>query len=237
MQHPTQDTSIEPAQLTQLNTSQPRFSVVLATEHAWEPEIDQLRIAAYLKAGYFKLPNPDSVRRRTDPKNSFCLLVLGPTKTLVATARVAFVRNRRDAESVLQGPVPLPADDLPSITLCRGATDPAFRGQGLMTFLVSLGVEVAYRSGVRSAIAMQADGTPHYQAMLEASWQFADVATEFAHTVSFETPTMKLCYLRKDRMPDSVSHSRRRHSNILGPAHTDRVIGEAAMVVSKLAKS
>jgi hypothetical protein len=48
---------------------------------------------------------------------------------------------------------------------------------------------------------------------------------------------MKLCYLRKERMQASVDHSRRRHSNILGPAHTDRAITEAAMVVRKLARS
>ena len=239
MQKPAHDTSIHPDQPVQSrpNASSPAYSLVVATDRAWESDIDQLRINAYLKAGYFKLPNPDPVRRRADPPDSFCLLVLGPRKTLAATVRIAYVHNQRAAESVLQGPVPLTSNDFPSITLCRGATDPQYRGQGLMTFLVSLGVEVAYRSGVRSAIGMQADGTPHFRAIQEASWQCVDVATEFAHTVSFDTATMKLCYLRKDRMVTSVEHSRRRHANILGPAQTDRAIGEAAMVVRKLAKS
>ncbi len=106
-----------------------------------------------------------------------------------------------------------------------------------MSFLVSLGVEVAYRSGLRSAIGMQADGTPHFRAMQEASWQCVDVATKFAHTVSFDTPTMKLVYLRRDRMYESVEHSRRRHTNMLELEQTDRVIDEAAMFVRKLAKS
>lgn len=220
-----------------LDTATPAYSVAVATERAWESDIDKLRIAAYLQAGYFKLPDPDPVRRRADPKDSFCMLVLGPGKTLAATVRLAYVHNQRIAESVLQGPVPLRPDDFPAITLCRGATDQRFRGRGLMTLLVSLGVEAAHRAGVRSAIGMQADGTPHFRAMQEASWQSLDVATKFAHTVSFDTPTMKLCYLRKDRMQASVEHSRRRHANILGLAQTDRAIVDAAMVVRKLAKS
>lgn len=221
----------------ELDTATSGYSLTVATERAWESEIDKLRIAAYLQAGNFKLPDPDPLRRRADPKDSLCLLVRAPDKTLAATVRLAYVQNRRTAEDVLQGPVPLLPEDFPAITLCRGATDQRFRGKGLMTFLVAMGVEVAHRARTPSALGMQAVGTPHFRAMQEASWQSLDVESRFAHVISIDTPTMKLCYLRRDRMQTSVEHSRRRHSNILDLAHTDRALGDATMVVRKLAKS
>ena len=211
------------------------YSVMVASGREWEHEIDELRIASYRTAGYFKLPNPDTVRRRTDPDESFCL-VIRQGASLAATVRLAYVHERAAAEAVLQGPVPLDGDDFPSITLCRGATNPRFRGQGLMSLLVALGVSVAYRAGIRSAIGMQADGTPHFEEMTRAGWQCRDVATHFARSVSFETPTMKLVYLRKARMADSIEHSKRRHANTLAPARAEPAIAHAVSVLRKMAR-
>ena len=179
------------------------YSVGVASGREWEREIDALRIASYRTAGYFKLPDPDTVRRRTDPEDSLCLVVRqGPM--LAATVRLAYVRDRAAAESVLQGPVPLDVEDFPSITLCRGATDPRHRGRGLMSLLVALGVAVAHRAGLRSALGMQADGTPHYREMTRAGWRSRDVETRFARSVTFETPTMQLGYLQRAAMPHSI---------------------------------
>lgn len=211
------------------------YSVLVAAGREWEREIDELRIASYRTAGYFKLPNPDTVRRRTDPADSMCL-VIRQGGALAATVRLAYVPDRSSAEAVLQGPVPLERDDFPSITLCRGATSPQHRGRGLMSLLVSLGVDVAYRAGIRSAIGMQADGTPHYEEMKRAHWQSRDVATQFAHSVSFETPTMKLVYLRKDRMAQSIAHSKRRHADTLAPDRADLAIVNAAAILRKMAR-
>jgi hypothetical protein len=211
------------------------YSVMVAAGREWEREIDDLRIASYRTAGYFKLPNPDTVRRRTDPEDSFCLVIRQGT-ALAATVRLAYVHERTSAEAVLQGPVPLDAADFPSITLCRGATNPHFRGQGLMSLLVSLGVSVAYRAGIRSAIGMQADGTPHFHEMTRAGWQCRDVATQFARSVSFETPTMKLVYLRKARMADSIEHSKRRHADTLAASRAEPAIAQAVSVLRKMAR-
>jgi hypothetical protein len=104
------------------------YSLHVASGRDWEREIDDLRIASYRSAGYFKLPDPDTVRRRTDPDDSLCLLLRqGPV--LAATVRLAYVRDRAAAEAVLQGPVPLDTDDFPSVSLCRGATAPRHRGR------------------------------------------------------------------------------------------------------------
>jgi hypothetical protein len=59
-----------------------------------EREIDDLRIASYRTAGHFKLPDPDAVRRRTDPDDSLCLL-LRQGRVLSATVRLAYVRDPR----------------------------------------------------------------------------------------------------------------------------------------------
>ncbi len=82
----SQDNSNNQAQRSQTparpNAPAPGFSVLVATERAWESEIDQLRIAAYLKAGYFKLPDPEPVRRRSDPQDRFVCWCSGPEKRL-----------------------------------------------------------------------------------------------------------------------------------------------------------
>ncbi len=212
------------------------YQLVVATDRQWEREIDELRIASYRTAGYFKLPNPDTVRRRTDPTDSLCLLLRqGPV--VAATVRLAYVHDRPAAEVVLQGPVPLDREDFPAVTFCRGATDSRHRGRGLMSLLVALGVAVTHRAGMRSAIGMQADGTPHFDEIVRASWQSREVATEFAKSVSFETPTMKLVYLRRARMPDSIEYSNRRHAQILAPERAAPAIEQAAGHLRKMARS
>ena len=211
------------------------YSVGVASGREWEREIDALRIASYRTAGYFKLPDPDTVRRRTDPEDSLCLVVRqGPM--LAATVRLAYVRDRAAAESVLQGPVPLDVEDFPSITLCRGATDPRHRGRGLMSLLVALGVAVAHRAGLRSALGMQADGTPHYREMTRAGWRSRDVETRFARSVSFETPTMKLVYLQRAARPHRIAHSARRHAGTVSPARAEPAISHAATLLQRMSR-
>jgi GNAT superfamily N-acetyltransferase len=211
------------------------YALHVASGREWEREIDDLRIASYRTAGYFKLPDPDTVRRRTDPDDSLCLLLRqGPV--LAATVRLAYVRDRAAAEAVLQGPVPLDTDDFPSITLCRGATDPRHRGRGLMSLLVAAGVAIAHRAGLRSAIGMQADGTPHYREMTRAGWRSRDVATRFARSVSFETPTMKLVHLHRAAMPQSIEHSNRRHAQTLAPSRAEPAIERSAVLLGRMAR-
>ena len=86
------------------------YSVMVASGREWEHEIDEQRIASSRTAGSFKLPNPATVRRRTDPDDSFCL-VIRQGAVLAATVRLAYVHERTAAGAVLQGPVPLDGDD------------------------------------------------------------------------------------------------------------------------------
>jgi hypothetical protein len=181
------------------------FKLRIATD-ADEAHVDSVRQAAYATAGYFSIPDPEAVTRRTDPADSICF-VIANRSIIAATIRVAYADTQPQAQRLLQGPAPLNAGYFPTATLCRGATSMAFRRQGLMAFLVSVGVAVASRAQLSSTTGMQAVGTPHYEAMLRAGWQSQDVTTEGERCIQIDESKMKLVHIDADRFELSEAYA------------------------------
>ncbi|MGC1439882.1 MAG: hypothetical protein WA888_04675, partial [Burkholderiaceae bacterium] len=165
------------------------------------------------------------VKTKSDPDNSFCYIVTDGLD-IAATMRLAFVSTRAEGAKIIEGRPPENAVDFPGVALCRGATNKSFRGMGLMTFLVSVGVSVARHAGLRSAIAMQAVGTPHFGAMQRAGWQSVNVSTETAYAVSFDTGEMNLVYLSSAGLVSSDEYSRREHADIADHLRISDAIAE-----------
>lgn len=189
-------------------------------------EIDKLRQAAYSSAVNFKLPDPATVLRRHDPAGSLCFVV-GSKRQLFATMRIALAQDRLEAERLLEGKAAVPGNFFPGAVLSRGATHPIVRGNGLMGFLVSLGVAVAARSGLGSALAVQVDGTPHFAAMSAAGWQSKAIGAEDLALVSIER-TLQLVYLSRDRYEASARQSRQAHDALYRLLNPEPVIREAS---------
>lgn len=187
------------------------------------PAIDALRTVAYANASNFKLPEPDRVLTRHDPDNSFCF-VISDGQQIAATMRVVFIGSRAEGARVVEGSVPEDACTFPGVALCRGATAKNFRGMGLMTFLVSTGVAVAYRAGLRSAIAVQAVGTAHFDAMLQAGWQSEEVSGKQVRLVALNGPELKFVYLPISLLPRSQQHSEQRHHDLWQYLQADQAI-------------
>ncbi len=200
-----------------------------------EARIDALRQAAYATAGYFSIPDPDAVTRRTDPPGSICLVVANQA-TIAATVRVVCAQTQPLAESLLQGPAPLGQDYFPTVTLCRGATHADFRRQGLMAFLVGVGVAIASKAQLASATGMQAIGTPHYGAMLRAGWQSRNVETGNVECIQIDGPQMKLVHIGSDRFKLSENYATHHFHELYRSLHAWLAIEEAASRI-KQAKS
>jgi hypothetical protein len=105
-----------------------------------------------------------------------------------------------------------------------------------MSLLVAAGVAIAHRAGLRSAIGMRADGTPHCSEMTRAGWRSRDVTTRFARSMSSATPTMKLVHRHRAAMPQSVEHSNRRHAQTLAPSRAEPAIERSAVLLGLMSR-
>jgi hypothetical protein len=207
------------------------FVLNIATP-AQTPLIDALRQKAYMAAGYFSLPDPRTVRRATDPAHAICL-VIASKRELAATVRLAWARDRKQAESILEGSAELGASYFPSLVMCRGATDPAFRGLGLMAFFASMGPAIAQRAGLGSALGVQYEGTPHFRAMSAAGWERKPIGGERMATVKGNA-ALSLVYIGRERFAASVRHSERVHAELHRRLDVPRVVADAAALIAKL---
>ena len=198
---------------------------------AQDDEIDRLRRHAYATAVNFELPDPTTILRRRDPRDAVCL-VIGTRDTLAATMRIALAGDRPSAEKLLEGEAELERRYFPGAVLSRGATDPRFRGNGLMGFLVSLGVAVARQCGLGSALAVQIEGTPHFTAMAAAGWQSRTISDEDLALVRNERP-LQLVYVGRERFEQSAAQSRHAHALLYRRLKPEPGIREAADRLSK----
>lgn len=208
------------------------FRLAIATV-AHDAQVDQLRIGAYTKAGYFSIPNPELLRRKADPENAICLIIANK-KEIAATFRVGLARDRTNAEALLQGPCPLAGELFPTLTLCRGATNPAFRRQGLMTFLVGIGVAIANQAGLQSATGMQAEGTPHFGAMLASGWQNKEVASEDTQCVRMATAEMQLVYISRTRFGYSANYGEEQYHHLHKSFRSAEAVVQGALMIEKI---
>lgn len=212
-------------------TPLPPLTFSIATDRHTDA-IDRLRQSTYAKAGYFSLPDPETVRRRTDPPNSICLIVTSGD-VLAATGRLTYAQTRADAERVLEAEADLPADYFPTLAMCRGATDPAFRGLGLMAFLVSAGVAASRRAGLGSAVIVQYEGTPHARAMKRAGWASRPIPDDRMGTVRGNAD-LGLLYIPRTAFADSEAHSAQVHAQLRTHLKAEYTISEIAGALLKL---
>jgi hypothetical protein len=212
-----------------VDTRDPFALGIANTTHT--PSIDLLRQKSYATAGYFSLPDPRTVRRENDLPHAITLIVASK-RELAATVRLTYARDRKQVEAILEGTADVSASYFPTMTICRGATDPKFRGLGLMAFLVSVGVAAARQAGLGSALAMQAEGTPHYPAMKAAGWNSRPVAGDRMNTVKLNA-VMSFVYIDRTAFANSVSHSARVHHELHQRLDVARVVTEAAALIAK----
>jgi len=208
------------------------FRLAIA-EPTHDGAIDRLRQSAYAKAGYFTLPDPELLRRKVDPNNSICLIVANKS-TIAATVRLGLAPDQKRAEQLLQGPAPLHQEMFPTLTLCRGATNPGFRGEGLMTFLVGLGVAIADRAGLASTTGMQAAGTPHFKKMIDGGWLSKDVPSDATECVRMETAVMKFVYISADRFGYSANYGYEHHAHLHKHLESANIIDRGARMIEKI---
>lgn len=230
--HPSSNTPNQQSIITDYGHDPFRLRIAAGAD---EQQIDALRQAAYATAGYLSIPDPQSVTRRTDPAESLCLIIANRT-TVAATVRVAYAQNQPTTEAVLQGPVPLGRDHFPTATLCRGATNAKFRRQGLMVFLVGVGVAIAKQAGLASATGMQVLGTPHYGAMLKSGWQSRDVHTDHVVSIRIDGPQMKLVHIGADRFHLSENYGRRHFSALHKSLNASPIVKEASTQIVQAAR-
>ena len=199
------------------------FRLQVATE-VHTPAINSLRERAYAAAGYFSLPDPRTVHRSTDSPSAISLALMSGD-ALAATARFTPAFTRQQAENVIEGDVDLAPHWFPTIVLCRGATEPAFRGLGLMAFMAVLGVAIAKRAGFGSATAVMYDGTPHYRAMARAGWKRKPVGGERMATVQGNVG-LSLVYIGQLAFEDSIAHSAAVHARLNQQVGADAVVND-----------
>lgn len=205
------------------------FTLSIATP-AHTAMINELRQKAYTMAGYFSLPDPRTVRRDTDAPHAI-VFVIANKRSLAATVRMTYAKDRKNAERILEGTADVPPSYFPCVTMCRGATDPKYRGLGLMAFLVSLGVASARRAGLGSALGVQYDGTPHFRAMNAAGWDRKPIADQMS-TVKGNAG-LGLVYIGRERFETSVRHSERVHAQLHQVFEVDRVVRDAVEQIAK----
>ncbi len=208
----------------------PPMKLEIATERH-TAAIDRLRQLSYANAGYFSLPDPETVRRKTDPAASICLVVMQGA-TLAATGRFTPAETRSEAEKILEGEANLPAHYFPTLAMCRGATDPTFRGMGLMAFIVSAGVAAACRAGLGSAVVVQYDGTPHAAAMKRAGWASKPIGGDRMGTVHGHTD-LSLLYIPKSSFNESEAQSAHVHARLRAHLNAAPVIDEIGRLLEK----
>jgi GNAT superfamily N-acetyltransferase len=193
--------------------------------------VDALRQQAYSNASYFSLPDPTAVMRQTDPVESMCLIVVRQGE-IAATVRVTFASDRAAAQSILEGTAEVPDNFFPTVAVCRGATDPRYRGLGLMAFLVSMAVRIAWTAKLGSALAVQSDDIPHYPAMNRAGWQKKPIGSDYMATVG-DHSALRLVYLGHDLFERSVAHSARVHFQLCQRFEVDRLINSSVWLIHK----
>lgn len=208
----------------------PPMTLEVASERHTEA-IDRLRQVTYASAGYFSLPDPETVRRRTDPASSICMVVM-QGKSLAATGRLTLAATRGEAERILEGEADLPSHCFPTLAMCRGATDSAYRGMGLMAFLVSVGVAAASRAGLGSSVVVQYDGTPHARAMKRAGWEAKPIGGDRMGTVRGHAG-LSLLYIPKSSFKDSEAHSANVHAALRAHLKAAPFIEELARLLEK----
>jgi GNAT superfamily N-acetyltransferase len=191
--------------------------------------VDALRQQAYSNASYFSLPDPTAVMRQTDPLESMCLIVVRQ-REVAATVRVTYAPDRAAAQSILEGTAEVPADFYPTVAVCRGATDPRFRGLGLMAFLVAMAVRIAWSAKLGSALAVQSDDIPHYPAMNRAGWQKKPIGSDHMATVG-DHSALRLVYLGHELFDRSVAHSARVHCQLFERFDVDRLIDSSVWLI------
>ncbi|MGH1357838.1 MAG: hypothetical protein ACRBC3_03655 [Burkholderiaceae bacterium] len=208
------------------------FRLLISTP-AQDARVDDLRVSAYSGASYFKTADADALRRKSDPDEAICL-VIANKQSVAATIRVCFAANRPNASKILQGPAEIKDTLFPTLTLCRGATNTEYRGQGLMTFLVNVSVAIAARAQFESAIGMQAEGTPHFGTMIASGWLSGDVRSDQLQCVKLGTAKMKLVYIPRDRFGYSDDYMRERFGSIYKSLEAQNAIDYAAARFAKM---
>lgn len=203
--------------------SQP-FRLQVATD-AHTAAIDRLRERAYAKTSYFTLLDPRTVHRSTDSPGTICL-ALSCGDTLAATARITAAQTRMQAERVLEGDADLAPHAFPTIVMGRGATDPAFRGLGLMAYMAALGVRIAQQLQFGSASAAMYDGTPHLRPMVRAGWQVKPISGERVATV-LGNAGFSLVYIGRLAFEDSIAHSAVVHGRLQEQVGGDAIVNDA----------
>jgi hypothetical protein len=182
------------------------------TQEADKPNVDDLRLCAYRSANYFQVNQPEHLECSHDPRSSLVLCAWEGSK-LAATLRVVSTKVPAEAADLLG--VVLPGRlQLPATVFSRGAVNADYRGQGWMPFLLTLGVRIAQRTNQACALGVQATGTPHQRAMLEAGWQVRDVAAMSNPCLTMKTTTQFL-WLDAKHFETAVAHGLSRASNLL----------------------
>jgi hypothetical protein len=216
-----------PAALLDANVAKP-FKLSIATP-AYDCGINALRQKAYAAAGYFSLPDPSTVLREADPPRSICLIVSNGSE-IASTVRLTPAQDREEAEEILEAEVTLPAHHFPALAMCRGATEPKYRGVGLMSFLVSVGVEIAHRANLGSALGTQYEGTSHYPAMKAAGWNRFPINDALMRTVRSLAP-LYLVYIARDRFKSSIAHSLYAHGQLYRRFNVEEVVFDSAQQI------
>jgi|GEM_PF-4297401 len=111
-----------------------------------------------------------------------------------------------------------------------------FRRQGLMVFLVGVGVAIAKQAGLASATGMQVLGTPHYGAMLKSGWQSRDVHTDHVVSIRIDGPQMKLVHIGADRFHLSENYGRRHFSALHKSLNASPIVKEASTQIVQAAR-
>jgi hypothetical protein len=95
-----------------------------------------------------------------------------------------------------------------------------------MSFLVSVGIEIAHRANLGSALGIQFKGTSHYPAMKAAGWNSVPISDALMRTVRGLAP-LDLVYIASERFEFSIAHSLRVHSHLHQRLKTSEVVSAA----------
>ena len=167
-------------------------------------EADRLRVQAYAKAPYFSLADSEALHTDQDPADSV-VLGLWSDDVLAGTVRWSMAGTEEEAQALLGVSAPIAPELLPAVVPARGAVDPRFRGQGIMPYLVTLAlVDAKHRANAGRALAMQAQGTPHQGAMVQAGWQVRETSAYKSQALSFNAPS-QLLFLEASRFEAALA--------------------------------
>jgi hypothetical protein len=144
--------------------------------------IDHLRIESYGRATWFTLRDPERIRCALDQPRSRVIAVFeqsGPPHAApqvpVATICQTLVRNRSEAETLLELQAPVAPADFPALVISRAATERRHAGLRLNHVLRWYTLLAAHRDGIASILGGHAQGTPNLRAMAELGYRFIEV--------------------------------------------------------------